>query len=279
MANAQGIDFKLGPDWETFTDGTLNPCCLTGCSVPEIFAQIADPIDFIIAINIHFGTQLDKSYLEHALLSLHYFQPSDWSTCCHTFSGKWHIDWLQACYADLRFKSISNLKLQSLYDDVFSSIHACLPSDWISAGACMFSCLFLHNPKLVNTLRPGQNGRRFADDVFKCIFLNENVWILHKVSLKFVPEVPIDNIPALVQILAWSLSGDKPLSEPMMVSLLTHICVTRPQWVNFWAMQCQISWLAGFTSLWKMYNFKNKPGWQKNWQICFQWPKLLLNLS
>ena len=32
--------------------------------------------------------------------------------------------------------------------------------------------------------------------------------------------------------MAWRRSGDKPLSEPMMVSLLTHICVTRPQWVN-----------------------------------------------
>ena len=40
------------------------------------------------------------------------------------------------------------------------------------------------------------------------------------------------NIPALVQIIAWRRSGDKPLSEPMMVSLVTHICVTRPQWVN-----------------------------------------------
>ena len=29
----------------------------------------------------------------------------------------------------------------------------------------------------VNTLRPRQNGRHFPDDVFKCIFLNENVWI------------------------------------------------------------------------------------------------------
>ena len=37
---------------------------------------------------------------------------------------------------------------------------------------------------------------------------------------------------ALVQIMAWRRPGDKPLSEPMMVSLLTHICVTRPQWVN-----------------------------------------------
>ena len=84
----------------------------------------------------------------------------------------------------------------------------------------------------INTLRLRQNGRHFADDVFKCIFLNENVWISIKFSLKFVPKGPIYNNPALVQIMAWRLSGDKPLSEPMMVSLLTHICVTRPQWVN-----------------------------------------------
>ena len=42
----------------------------------------------------------------------------------------------------------------------------------------------------------------------------------------------INNIPALVQIMAWRRPGDKPLSEPMMVNLLTHICVTRPQWIN-----------------------------------------------
>ena len=42
----------------------------------------------------------------------------------------------------------------------------------------------------------------------------------------------INNIPALAQIMAWRRPGDKPLSEPMMVRLLTHLCVTRPQWVN-----------------------------------------------
>ena len=36
-------------------------------------------------------------------------------------------------------------------------------------------------------------------------------------SLKFVPKIPINNIPALVQILAKRRSGDKPLSEPVMV--------------------------------------------------------------
>ena len=50
----------------------------------------------------------------------------------------------------------------------------------------------------VDTWRPRQNGRHFADDIFKCIFLNENVWISLKISLKFVPNVRINNIPALV---------------------------------------------------------------------------------
>ena len=90
---------------------------------------------------------------------------------------------------------------------------------------------------LVNTLRPKQNGRHFADDIFKYIFLNENVWILIKISLNFVPKGSINNIPSLVQIMAWRRPGDKPLTEPMMVSLSTHICVTRPQWVNIWS-QC-----------------------------------------
>ena len=84
----------------------------------------------------------------------------------------------------------------------------------------------------LNTLRPAQNGHHFGDDIFKCIFLNENVWIPIKISLKFVPKGRINNIPALVQIMAWRQPGDKPLSEPMMVRLATHICVTRPQWVN-----------------------------------------------
>ena len=102
------------------------------------------------------------------------------------------------------------------------------------ATAPMLTNIWLHNHTfmVVNTLRPRQNGRRFADDTFECIFLNENVWILIKISLKFVPKGPINNNPALVQMMAWRQSGNKPLSEPMMVCLLIHICVTRPQWVN-----------------------------------------------
>ena len=84
----------------------------------------------------------------------------------------------------------------------------------------------------VNTLRPRQNGRRFPDDIFRCIFLNENVWISLHISLKYVPKLRINNIPALVRIMAWRRPGNKPLSEPMIGNSLTHVCVTRPQWVK-----------------------------------------------
>ena len=88
------------------------------------------------------------------------------------------------------------------------------------------------NSLLFNTLRLRQNGRHFLDNIFKCIFLNENVWISITISLMFVRKGPINNITAMIQIMAWRWPGDKPLSETMMVSLLTHICVTRFQWFN-----------------------------------------------
>ena len=86
--------------------------------------------------------------------------------------------------------------------------------------------------KMFNSLRPRQNGRLFADDTFKRIFLNENIRIPTKNSLKFVPKGLINIIPALVLIMDWSRPGYKPLSESMLVRSLTHICVIRPQWVN-----------------------------------------------
>ena len=87
------------------------------------------------------------------------------------------------------------------------------------------------NIGLFNTLRPKQSGRHFADATFKRIFFNENLRISIKSSL-FIPKGSINNIPALVQIMAWRRPGDKPLSEPMLIRLPTHIWVTLPQWVK-----------------------------------------------
>ena len=116
--------------------------------------------------------------------------------------------------------------------------HGLIHWHWYWTIVEFYPCLLLTTVDmeiLINTLRPRQDGRHFSDDIFKSIFLNENVSISIKISLKFVPKGPINNIPALVQIMAWRRPGDKPLSEPMMVSLLTHICVTRPQWVKAWS--------------------------------------------
>ena len=103
-----------------------------------------------------------------------------------------------------------------------------------------------HTESVVNTLRLRRNEQHFADDIFKRIFFNENVWFSINISLKFVPKGPMNNIPALVQIMAWRRSGYKPLSEPMMVRLPTHICVTRPQWVK---VQLACHWSLQFTVL------------------------------
>ena len=57
----------------------------------------------------------------------------------------------------------------------------------------------------------------FADDIFKCIFLNENMWITIYISLKFVPKCRINSISALVQIRAWHRLG---------VSYVTYIFIS-----------------------------------------------------
>ena len=70
--------------------------------------------------------------------------------------------------------------------------------------------------RMVNSSPPGQNGHHFTDNIFKCIFLNEKFCILIQTSLKFVPKGPIDNKWALVQVMDWWRTGDKPLSETML---------------------------------------------------------------
>ena len=116
-----------------------------------------------------------------------------------------------------------------------------------------------YNIDLFNTLKPKENVRHFAD-IFKSIFLNENVWIQINVSPKFVLQDPIENIPALVQIMAWRWSGDKPLYEPVMISLMTHVCVTQcvntilhvawPWQMGSWSLKWHISQMKFWTHKW-----------------------------
>ena len=68
--------------------------------------------------------------------------------------------------------------------------------------------VFLEDANIARPEWNEQNGYHFPDDILKCIFWNENVWISIKISLKFVPEGPINNVSALVQIMAGHRLGD-----------------------------------------------------------------------
>ena len=117
----------------------------------------------------------------------------------------------------------------------------------MSSPSCLQHCYLTHWGR-------DENGRHFADAIFKCIFLNENIWIPIKISLKFVPKGLINNIPALVQIMAWRRPGDKPLSEPMIVRLPTHICITRPRWVKSYTLYRLNSLYSLWQGAWSLYN-------------------------
>ena len=131
-------------------------------------------------------------------------------------------------------------------------------------------------------MRPRQNGRHFSDDIFNS---NEKVWNSINISLKFVPNGPINNIPTLDQIMAWRRAGDKPFCEPMMVRLPTHICVTLPQWfirqVHLTgASQLRRTYLlSNLNCCWKIVREAISPigrGTQSHRVIIFFWQRVLV---
>ena len=78
--------------------------------------------------------------------------------------------------------------------------------------------------EVCNSTHLSLNKSHFADDMFKRIFLNENIWISNKISLRYVPWGLIDTMWALVQKIAWCRPGDKPLSEPMLTQFWLITC-------------------------------------------------------
>ena len=99
-----------------------------------------------------------------------------------------------------------------------------------------------------HTSRPTQNCRHFPDDIFKCIFLYENVWIAIKISPKIVSGSLIINIPALVQIMAWHrpcfkfhVSDSTPPVIPRTIGQI-NLCKFGPNiqelMVTWFALEC-----------------------------------------
>ena len=99
--------------------------------------------------------------------------------------------------------------------DTIHSKHSKLKS-WsvifLSCQRALPVCVATHSTPCVNTLRRGQNGRHFADDNFKCVFLSEDMWISMNISLKFVPQyssIASDNglAPIRRQAIIWINDG------------------------------------------------------------------------
>ena len=156
------------------------------------------------------------------------FKLSEKIFCCYTNCNKKiatkPFTWRNRCIV----MACAEIRSELNYDNANFPLHFNCDMNLVGEMAHRFDVSYDQQMDVwFNTLRPRQNGHRFTDDIFKCIFLNENICSSLKISLKFVPKVPVNNIPAMVQITAWRRPGDKPLSEPMVVSLPTHICVVR----------------------------------------------------
>ena len=106
--------------------------------------------------------------------------------------------------SDLIHTSAEGLNIYYLI--MFTSSH-----QWKINECCLTPVL-----RTINTLRPKQNVRHFADDIFRCILFNKNGSVSIKIQLTLIPNGIIDNTSALVQVMGWHWTGDKPLPEPMM---------------------------------------------------------------
>ena len=99
-------------------------------------------------------------------------------------------------------------------------------------GSLHWCVVHFTNVLLVNTLRQWQNGRHFVNDIFKCIFLNRNVWIPIEISLKFNPGVQLTIFQHWFSQWLGNRCQSHCLNQWWLPSLPTHICFTRPLWVN-----------------------------------------------
>ena len=109
------------------------------------------------------------------------------------------------------------IMMKNQFGEIWIKIPTCQISKYTGKFDCTTSAIWtapMYYPfmwwvvlSIINTLRPRQICHHFADAIFKSILLNNAIWISLKTSVKFVPEVRIGNIPALVQIMPWRRPG------------------------------------------------------------------------
>ena len=105
-----------------------------------------------------------------------------------------------------------------------------LPSSLTKTGGIRIE--WVESQKSVNTLRPSQNGHHFANNIFKCISLNKNFWILNEIHSNMFLGVYLTIW--LPQFRRWlvAVQATRLYLNQWWRRLPTHLCVTRPQWVK-----------------------------------------------
>ena len=108
-----------------------------------------------------------------------------------SFSKHWSGWWFETLSHPL-WSNCNALGLYILWEDMGNIIMQARRQTQLRVALLVEACT------ISTHLPPGQNARHFADDVFRCIFVNGKFCILIRISLEFVPTGPIDNNPALV---------------------------------------------------------------------------------
>ena len=109
--------------------------------------------------------------------------------------------------------------LTERYNNGPDTIVVCIIIVIINASCCL------------KTMRPRQDCRHFQDAIFKSFFVKENIWISIQILLKCVPGVKLTIFQHWFRKWLGAEQVARHYFNRCLYALLSHICVTRPQWV------------------------------------------------
>ena len=186
--------------------------------------------------NVKFYEKLTRKVLrvkltyKSGVFSVHTFCTKGISLVCYR--------WRRTCISNLHtmfymfftYPIYTPLRFESSFLTSLGKIYSCKDEHRITKCNAYMPGMSLK--PLLNIMKPIQNCRHFADDIFTRIFLNGHFWFINKISLTYVLHNLIEKKPALVQMIAWLQRGASHYLKWWWHSLLTQICAVRPRWVK-----------------------------------------------
>ena len=96
-------------------------------------------------------------------------------------------------------------------------------------------------------------------DILRTTHSNGFTWNTVFISLNFFPKGPIENMSALVQVMAWRQTGHKPYLDWLWLSSFTYVCHLGPVFISDKTSYRTISWSIEVAKLgsWIIASFWN----------------------